>query len=83
MFSYTLTKNDYLTSLKDVACMEYIESTDNRTCILRSNVFAETLELGQRNVYISVSKVKHNMMRMKTTDYMWTVDTLLAIKKLV
>ena len=55
--------------------MEYIEPTNNRTCFLRINDFTESVELGQWSVYIDVSLIEVNMMRMKTADYMQTVNT--------
>ena len=48
------------------------------TCFLRNNDFAETVDQGQRSVYIDVSQLEHSMMQMKTTDGMRTVNTLLA-----
>ena len=60
------------------ACTEYIEPTDNRTCFFRYSDFTETIELGQRSVYIDVCQIKHSMMRIQTADYMRTVNSLLA-----
>ena len=48
------------------------------TCFFLYNDFTESVELGQQSVDIDVSQTKHNVMRIKTTDYMRTVDSLLA-----
>ena len=46
--------------------------------LFRYNDFTETVELGQRIVYIDVSQIEHSLMRMNATNFMRIVKSLLA-----
>ena len=43
-----------------------------------NNEITETVELVKQSIYDDVSQIEHNMMRMKTTNYMRTENTLPA-----
>ena len=58
--------------------MGNIELIDNRACFFRKDGFTEAVELCQRSVYIDVSQTKHNLVQMKTMEYIREVKTLLA-----
>ena len=47
-------------------------------CFPCDDDFTETIELDQWSAYTDVSQIEHIMMRIKTTDNMRTVNTLLA-----